>query len=403
VDTNIIAALVESGIRSYLTLPLIARGKVVGVLNLASLAPEQYSVRDAEFLQEIAQQIALAVENTQAYEEIARLKARLEQENIYLQEEIKTQHSFEEIIGRSPVIQKVLQAVETVAPTDAGVLILGETGTGKELIARAIHNLSPRKESVLVKVNCAALPAGLIESELFGHEKGAFTGALARKSGRFETANSGTIFLDEIGDLPLDLQAKLLRVLQEGEFERVGSSQTLKVEVRVIAATNRDLEKAVRENQFRSDLFYRLNVFPIRLPSLRERKEDIPLLVRHLVLKYNLKFGKKIEVIPPNIMEALQAYAWPGNVRELENIIERAVILSQGSRLPPGEWMPTPSATLRASHTPTLEELEREHIISVLETTVWRVSGERGAARLLGMKPTTLEARMKKLGIERKR
>ncbi len=403
VDANIIAALVESGIRSYITLPLIARGKVVGVLNLASLATDQYSERDAEFLQEIAKQIALAVENTQAYEEIARLKARLEQENIYLQEEIKTQYSFEEIIGRSQEIKKVLQAVETVAPTDAGVLILGETGTGKELIARAIHNLSRRKESVLVKVNCAALPAGLIESELFGHEKGAFTGALARKSGRFETANGGTIFLDEIGDLPLDLQAKLLRVLQEGEFERVGSSQTLKVEVRVIAATNRDLEKAVRENQFRSDLFYRLNVFPIRLPPLQERKEDIPLLVRHLVLKYNTSFGKKIEVIPPKIMEALQAYSWPGNVRELENIIERAVIISQGSRLELGEWLPKPSIAPRASRIPTLEELEREHIISVLETAGWRVSGERGAAKLLGMKPTTLEARMKKLGIERKR
>jgi len=403
VDANIIAALVESGIRSYITLPLIAREKVVGVLNLTSLAPDQYSERDAEFLQEIAKQIALAVENMQAYEEIAQLKARLEQENIYLQEEIKTQHNFEEIIGRSQAIKKVLQAVETVAPTDAGVLILGETGTGKELIARAIHNLSRRKESVLVKVNCAALPAGLIESELFGHEKGAFTGALARKSGRFETANGGTIFLDEIGDLPLDLQAKLLRVLQEGEFERVGSSQTLKVEVRVIAATNRDLAKAVQENQFRSDLFYRLNVFPIRLPPLQERKEDIPLLVRHLVLKYNTKLGKKIEVIPPKIMEALQAYSWPGNIRELENIIERAVIISQGSRLDPGEWLPKPSATLRTSRIPTLEEFEREHIISVLETAGWRVSGEKGAAKLLGMKPTTLEARMKKLGIERKR
>jgi formate hydrogenlyase transcriptional activator len=403
VDAGIIAKLIELGIRSLLTLPLITKGKVIGVLNFTSLTPDQYSERDAEFLQEIAKQVALAVENMQAYEEIAQLKARLEQENIYLQEEIKTQHNFEEIIGRSQAIKKVLQAVETVAPTDVGVLILGETGTGKELVARAIHNLSRRKESVLVKVNCAALPAGLIESELFGHEKGAFTGALARKIGRFETANGGTIFLDEIGDLPLDLQAKLLRVLQEGEFERVGSSQTLKVEVRVIAATNRDLEKAVQENQFRSDLFYRLNVFPIRLPSLQERKEDIPLLVRHLVLKYNIKLGKKIEVIPPKIMEALQAYSWPGNVRELENIIERAVIISQGSRLDPGEWLPKLSVTLRASRIPTLQELEREHIISVLETAGWRVSGERGAAKLLGMKPTTLEARMKKLGIERKR
>ena len=401
VDANIVAALMAAGIRSYLTLPLIAREKVVGVLNLTSLTPGQYSERDAEIMQEIAKQIALAVENMEAYEEIAQLKARLEQENVYLQEEIRTEHSFEEIIGRCQPIRKILQAVETVAPTDATVLILGETGTGKELIARAIHNLSPRKESVLVKVNCAALPAGLIESELFGHEKGAFTGAIGRKIGRFEMANGGTIFLDEIGDLPLELQAKLLRALQEGEFERVGSSETLRVEVRVIAATNRDLEKAVQENRFRSDLFYRLNVFPLRLPPLHERKDDIPFLVRHFVMKHNARLGKKIEAIPPKIMEALQSYSWPGNVRELENIIERAVIITQGTRLDLGDWPPKSAVKLSASRTLTLQGLEREHILSVLKSTGWRVSGEGGAAKVLGMKPTTLEARMKKLGIKR--
>jgi formate hydrogenlyase transcriptional activator len=403
VDAHIVATLIKWGIRSYITFPLISREKVVGVMNLMSLTPDKYSEREAEFLQEIAKQIALAVENMQAYEEIARLKARVEQENIYLHEEIKTEHSFEEIIGRSRAIRKVLQAVETVAPTDAGVLLLGETGTGKELIARAIHDFSRRKECVLVKVNCAALPAGLIESELFGHEKGAFTGALARKTGRFEMANGGTIFLDEIGDLPLELQAKLLRALQEGEFERVGSAETLKVEVRVIAATNHDLEMAVQENRFRSDLFYRLNVFPVRLPPLRERTDDIPLLVRHFVLKHNARLGKKIDSIPPRIMETLQAYSWPGNVRELENIIERAVIISQGTRLDLGEWLPKPSAMPRVLRTPTLEELEKDHILAVLKTTGWRVSGQRGAAIVLGMKPTTLEARMRKLGIERTR
>src|SRR6266581_7854913 len=328
-------------------------------------------------------------------------KARLEAQNTYLQEEIQTQHNFEEIIGSSPAIKKVLKNVETVAPTDSTVLIAGETGTGKELIARAIHNLSRRKDRVLVKVNCAAIPAGLIESELFGHEKGAFTGALSRKLGRFELADGATIFLDEIGDLPLDLQAKLLRVLQEGEFERLGNSRTLKVNVRVVAATNRELEKLTQSGGFRHDLYYRLNVFPIRLPALRERKEDIPLLVRHFVRTYATKMGKKIETIPQSFMQALQDYPWPGNVRELANVIERAVILTAGPILELGEWRakgPTPVG----GQIPTLEELEQQHIISVLDRTGWRVSGEKGAAHLLGLKPTTLEARMKKLGITRK-
>jgi len=282
------------------------------------------------------------------------------------------------------------------------VLITGETGTGKELVARALHNLSPRRGKALIKVNCAALPAGLIESELFGHEKGAFTGAIARKIGRFELAHGGTLFLDEIGDLPLELQPKLLRVLQEGEFERIGASHTITVDVRVIAATNRDLETAIRENRFRSDLYYRLNVFPIRLPPLRERTEDIPLLVRYLTLKYGPLLGKRISNVSPAIMKMLQTYSWPGNVRELENVIERATILSAGAELDLGWWPMTTGSTGRAGATRTLEEVEREHILAVLELTGWRVSGERGAAGQLGLKPTTLEARMKKLGITRK-
>ncbi|MCI0483150.1 MAG: sigma 54-interacting transcriptional regulator, partial [candidate division NC10 bacterium] len=294
------------------------------------------------------------------------------------------------------------KAVETVAPTDATVLLLGETGTGKELIARALHDLSPRKDRALVRLNCAALPAGLIESELFGHEKGAFTGALGRKIGRFELADGGTIFLDEVGDLPPDLQAKLLRVLQEGDFERVGSTATLKVDVRVIAATHRDLEKASQEGTFRPDLYYRLSVFPIAIPPLRERKEDIPLLVKHFVLKYGAKFGKQVETIPEKTMHALLDYSWPGNVRELENVVERAVIVNMGSQLELGEWLPKPGVTEVGARVLMLEELEREHITKTLELTGWRVSGERGAAKLLGLKPTTLGARMRKLGITRK-
>ena len=395
--------LLAEGIRSYIVVPLIAKGKAIGTLNVGSEAPNRYSEDDALFLQEVANQIAMAIENMLAYEEIASLKARLQEENIYLQEEIKTDYNFEEIIGESGILKKMLRAVETVAKTDTTVLLLGETGTGKELIARAIHHLSPRKHRTLVKVNCAALPAGLIESELFGHEKGAFTGALSRKIGRFELAHGGTIFLDEVGDLPLELQAKLLRVLQEGEFERVGGSPSIKVDVRVIAATNRDLGKAVHEGSFRPDLYYRLNVFPVRLPLLRERREDISLLVRYFVMKYGTKLGKRIETIPQKAMHALMAYPWPGNVRELENVIERAVILSPGSQLELGEWAPKVAGGAHAERLATLEELEREHITRTLELTGWQVSGEKGAAKLLGLRPTTLEARMKKLGIQRKR
>jgi formate hydrogenlyase transcriptional activator len=328
-------------------------------------------------------------------------KARLEAQNVYLQEEIKGTHNFEELIGGSTSLKKVLKNVERVAPTDSTVLITGETGTGKELIARAIHNLSPRKDRPLVKVNCAAIPAGLIESELFGHEKGAFTGALTKKVGRFELADKGTIFLDEIGELPLDLQSKLLRVLQEGEFERVGGTQTFKVNVRVIAATNRDLEQQSKTGHYRPDLYYRLNVFPIHLPALREREGDIPLLAQFFVSKFATDFGKKIDRIPERMIASLQRYPWPGNIRELEHVIERAVILSEGSELEPIDWLSQPGGKAGSGKTLTLEEMERQHIVDVLDQTNWRVSGDKGAAKILDLNPTTLEARMKKLGITR--
>ncbi|WP_434111148.1 sigma 54-interacting transcriptional regulator [Methylocaldum sp. GT1TLB] len=320
---------------------------------------------------------------------------------LYLEEEIKAAHNLDELIGGSAALKQVVTLINQVAETDSTVLVTGETGTGKELIARAIHNLSSRKANVLVKLNCAAIPANLAESELFGHEKGAFTGALSRKQGRFELADGGTLFLDEIGELPLDLQAKLLRVLQEGEFERVGGTQTIKVNVRVIAATNRDLGRMSRENQFRADLYYRLNVFPIHLPPLRERADDIPLLVRHFVQKYAALLGKRIETVPQPILSALCAYPWPGNIRELQHVIERAVILSEGGELAPIDCIQRPTAETRNGGFATLEEVERAHILKVLEATSWRISGEKGAAVILGMPSTTLRSRMERLGITR--
>jgi len=328
-------------------------------------------------------------------------KALLQAQNRYLQEEIKLTYNFDEIVNRSIKFRKVLQNIEQVAATDATVLILGESGTGKELLARAVHNISNRSKRPLVKVNCAALPANLIESELFGHEKGAFTGALERKIGRFELADGGTIFLDEIGELPIELQAKLLRILQEGEFERLGNSRTMKVNVRVIAATNRSLEQAIEKKEFREDLYYRLNVFPIHCPPLRERTEDIPLLVKHFCQKYEVKIGKKITNIPQKVMDALMKYDWPGNIRELENIIERALILTRGNTLEYGEWVPSEKKTDKKILFTTLEDAERQHILEALEKTGWKVSGEKGAAKILGLNATTLEARMKKLGIQR--
>jgi len=331
-------------------------------------------------------------------------QARLQAQNQYLKEEIKLEHNFDEIISRSKNFHKVLRQIEQVATTDATVLLLGESGTGKELLARAVHNISNRSKRTLVKVNCAALPAQLIESELFGHERGAFTGATERKIGRFELADGGTIFLDEVGELPIDLQPKLLRVLQEGEFERVGNPKTIKVNVRVVAATNRNLEQAIEKKEFREDLYYRLNVFPIYSPPLRERKEDIPLLVKFFCQKHAPKIGRQaVTTIPPKVMDALVAYDWPGNIRELENLIERALILSTGDTLEAGDWLPGKKSvsTISSNSSKTLEELEREHIIATLRKTNWRVSGEKGAAKILGLNPTTLEARMKKLGIRR--
>jgi PAS domain S-box-containing protein len=336
-----------------------------------------------------------------ALEEVEQLKSRLENENTYLQEEIKLSNNFEEIISKSKKFKKVLLQVEQVASTDATVLIMGESGTGKELIARAVHNLSDRKNRPLVKVNCAALPANLIESELFGHERGAFTGALTKRVGRFELADGGTIFLDEIGEIPIELQSKLLRVLQEGEFERLGSSQTFSVDVRVVAATNRSLTEEIEKGTFREDLYYRLNVFPINIPPLRERQEDIPLLVNHFLLKFESRFGKKGTIITKKVMDDLMNYQWTGNLRELENVIERAIIISKGSMLNLGGSLPITFSASKKQKITTLEENERAHILKALEFTTWRVSGEKGAAKLLGMNRTTLEARMKKLGIER--
>jgi len=396
------SALLKDGLRSAISVPMTIKGKIIGTLNVGSRVPGGYGPEEASLLASIAEQVALALENLLAYEEIAALKARLEEENVYLQEEVRTEAAFGDVVGQSPAVLGVLATVRKVAKTDSTVLVTGETGTGKELIVRAIHDLSRRKDKLLVKVNCAALPAGVIESELFGHERGAFTGALTRKVGRFELANRGTLFLDEVGDLPLELQAKLLRVLQDGEFERVGGTQTLKADVRLIAATNRDLERAVAEERFRADLYYRLNVFPIVLPPLRKRLQDVPRLARHFAMLYAAKMGKNVGPLSENVLARLTAYAWPGNVRELQNVIERAVILSPNGRFELGEFATAPAGGDAKAKARSLEDVEREHILVVLEETGWRVSGERGAAKILGLKRTTLEARMKKLEILRR-
>ena len=399
------AALVQGGLRSAVSVPMSVKGKIIGTLHAGSRVCGAYGADEASLLLAIAEQVGLAIENLLAYEEIAALKARLEEENVYLQEEVRTEAPFGDVVGESPAILGVLASVRKVAKTDSTVLVTGETGTGKELIVRAIHDLSRRKDKLLVKVNCAALPAGVIESELFGHERGAFTGALTRKTGRFELAHRGTLFLDEIGDLPLELQAKLLRVLQDGEFERVGGTQTLKVDVRLIAATNRDLERAVAEERFRADLYYRLNVFPIAIPPLRKRSQDVPRLARHFAMLYASKMGKKVGPLTVDVVDRLTAYSWPGNVRELQNVIERAVIVSSNGRFEVGDFATTsaaPGATSGKPQSRSLEDVERQHIVSVLEQTGWRISGERGAAKVLGLKRTTLEARIKKLEISRR-
>lgn len=401
-ESTVSQRLVAEGVKSACCVPLLLRDRTLGALNVGSLQEGAFTQADAEMLSEVAKQIALAVANSLAYQEIAALKDKLAKEKLYLEEEIQTGYNFEEIVGDSQALKRVLNQVRTVATTDSTVLILGETGSGKELVARALHNLSDRRERTFVKLNCAAIPTGLLESELFGHEKGAFTGAIATKIGRFELADRGTLFLDEVGEIPLELQVKLLRVLQEQEFERLGSTRTIRVNVRVISATNRDLEQLVENREFRSDLYYRLNVFPVTVPPLRERAEDIPALVRHFAQKFALRMKKRIETIPAEAMKVLQQYAWPGNVRELENFIERAVILTQGPDLsvPIAELKRTQNHTTQSATT-TLEQAEREHILKALGDTGWVIGGSSGAAARLGMKRTTLQSKMQKLGISR--
>jgi formate hydrogenlyase transcriptional activator len=416
-SSEIIRTLRAEGIQSVCCAPLIHHGRTFGTLNLASRRMDAFNPRDLELLQPVGAQIAIAVENALAFKEIDALKNKLAVEKLYLEEEIRSEFNFEEIVGESPVLKRALAQVELAAPAGTSVLLLGETGTGKELFARAIHNLSPRRDRTFIKINCAAIPSGLLESELFGHERGAFTGAISQKIGRFELADRGTLFLDEVGDLPLELQPKLLRVLQEQEFERLGGNRTQRVDVRVVAATNADLSKQVAERAFRSDLYYRLNVFPIQIPALRDRAEDIPLLVRYFVQKLSRRLNKAVEYIPADTMDALASYSWPGNIRELENLIERAVLLSPGKELrvplseiksssfvatePSSSFASLTSSTSLASSISTLEDAERQHILRALKHTQWRVAGPKGAAVLLGMKRTTLQARIRKLGIRR--
>ena len=403
----------QFGIQSLAHVPMTGRGGIVGVLSLGSWRESAFSEDDLSFLGQIARQVAVAIENAWAFGEVSDLKNKLTQEKLYLEGEIRSELKFEEIVGKSAALRHVLQQVETVAPTDSTVLIYGETGTGKELIARAVHNLSARQSGGFVKLNCAAIPTGLLESELFGHERGAFTGAIAQRVGRFELANRGTMFLDEIGEVPLELQPKLLRVLQEREFERLGSTRTLRTDARLIAATNRNLEELVSEQKFRSDLYYRLNVFPVRVPALRERPEDIPLLVRHFVQQYSRRIGKAIDTIPSETMTTLVRYPWPGNIRELQNVIERAVILTTGPvlKVPSDDLRGQAAAPVAVAAAPVngsiaprnmraaLDDAERQQIVSMLEQTNWIVAGPNGAAARLGMKRSTLQSRMQKFGI----
>jgi formate hydrogenlyase transcriptional activator len=430
--SEITRLLIAQGIASLCIVPLRAHGRVLGTLTAASLRDKHFSATDLDLFVQVAHQIAIAMDNALAYRQISELKEKLRQEKLYLEGEMRTEHNFEEIVGQSAALRRVLRQVETVAPTQATVLILGETGTGKELIARAIHNLSERRDRTFVRLNCAAIPTGLLESELFGHERGAFTGAVTSKVGRLELAHGGTLFLDEVGEIPLEVQPKLLRALQEKEFERLGSARTIRTDLRLIAATNRDLDQMVADHQFRSDLFYRLNVFPIHMPPLRERPDDIALLVRHFVARFARQMKKAIDRIRPEDMETLTNWHWPGNIRELENFIERAVILTSGSVLdvtasplshgsqpssatvsvpvavpalggPANASIPAASAPAPAAppQSQLLHDAEREHILRVLRETNGVVGGPDGAAQRLGLKRTTLQARMKKLGITR--
>ena len=400
VGSPVVRRMLERGIQSVCSIPLITRKGTLGTLTLGNTEENAFHPQDISFLKQVAAQLATALDNARAYREIAELTDRLKKEKLYLQDEIRSTLNFEEIVGESPSLQHVLSQVNPVAPIDATVLILGETGTGKELVARAIHRMSTRKDGSFIKLNCAAIPTGLLESELFGHEKGAFTGAISAKIGRLELADKGTLFLDEVGDIPLELQPKLLRVLQDQEFERLGGIRTIRVNIRLIAATNRDLVRSVAEREFRSDLYYRLHVFPLHIPPLRERGKDIPLLVRYFVQKFSRRMNKQIETIPSEVMDALCRWEWPGNVRELENFIERSVILSAGTVLNvPLTELRTVSDQIRRDA--TLESLEREHILRVLRETGGVISGLQGAAARLGMKRTTLQSKMQKLGIRR--
>jgi formate hydrogenlyase transcriptional activator len=391
--------MAREGLESLCSIPLISHGSTLGTLNLGSRRRSFFTPADLQFFTQAAGQVAIAVENALAYQRIEELNARLAEEKVYLEDEIRTVNRFEEIIGQSRALKAILKQVETVAPTDSTVLIHGETGTGKELVARAIHDLSQRRQGTFVKLNCAAIPMGLLESEMFGHEKGAFTGAIAQRIGRFELAHKGSMFLDEVGEIPLELQTKLLRVLQEREFERLGSSRTIRTDARLIAATNRDLTAMVEAREFRADLYYRLNVFPITIPPLRDRRDDIPMLVRYFVQQYSRRMSKRILTIPSDTMLALARYHWPGNIRELQNFVERAVIVTSGPALQ------APVRELKRSGTSggevqTLAAAEREAILRALRESGGRVGGANGAAAKLGMKRTTLQARMRKLGIE---
>ena len=416
--SDIVAA---EGIKAFCNIPLANRGRALGILSILRTTETPFSPGDVDFLSRASGQIAIAIENALAYHEISQLKDKLAQEKLYLEEEIRSELNFENIVGNSPALKHVLELVETVAPSDSTVLLLGETGTGKELIARAIHDRSRRKDRTFVKLNCAAIPTGLLESELFGHEKGAFTGAITQKIGRMELADQGTLFLDEVGDIPIEIQPKLLRALQEREFERLGSTHTRRVNIRLVAATNRDLEKMIADREFRSDLYYRLHVFPIRIPPLRERKEDIPQLVSYFVQKFAKQMQKKIDSISPAIMRGLTAWEWPGNIRELENFIERAVIVTRGKSLdaPLGELrktntveshvdqrkvqqiagQKTNSQSDKTSVADEYERRQRDEIIAALTACKGRVGGADGAAARLGMNRTTFLSRMKKFGI----
>jgi formate hydrogenlyase transcriptional activator len=398
----IVEKLKAESIASMAIAPMVTASGPLGAITMGSRQPDNFGQEDLDLLSQVSNQIALAVDNAIAYGRVAEARDRLQEERLYLESEIRSEYNFEDIVGKSAALRKVLDQVAIVAPTQSSVLLHGETGTGKELFARAIHNISPRRERTFVRLNCAAIPSGLVESELFGHEKGAFTGALMQKKGRFELADHGTLFLDEIGDISLDLQPKLLRALQEHEFERLGSTKTIRVDVRLIAATHRDLQSMIRNNQFREDLFYRLNVCPIEIPPLRERREDIPLLVHYFVLRHSRQMQKRIKSVPKQAMEALVNADWPGNIRQLENFIERCVIFTQGDELNVlRAELKKPSVRSGASAAPSFEQAERQAIIDALIAASGRIAGKGGAAERLGLKRTTLQNKMRKLNISR--